>query len=141
MYGRCWPAALSSTLNISPAEEMVLVNCLLELIKGESLKSYLDSRQALDEVWLTGLVKMFEQGQRLGLSLNPAVEHIILTPGGVRLVDLDDIIKFTVAYPRFLLRSLNRYGQKRRFLEFVKKSNQKLYEQWTEGSSPGGNTF
>ncbi|PKM82529.1 MAG: hypothetical protein CVU89_03215 [Firmicutes bacterium HGW-Firmicutes-14] len=104
---------------------------VMELIKGESLRSYLDKGGILSENILKQLIKMFEEGIKAGLSLNPNARHIILTSEEyARLVDVEDIIKFSSAKPFMLMNRLNKYAQKQAFLEYLNNNSKWLMDQW-----------
>lgn len=104
---------------------------VMELIKGESLGSYLDKGAILTRNILRQLVMMFEEGAKAGLNLNPNARHIILTSRKyARLVDIEDIIKFSSAKPFMLMNRLNKYAQKQAFLDYVNHNSKWLMAQW-----------
>lgn len=103
---------------------------VMELIEGTSLRDYLDRGQVVDEKWLFGLLKMFEEGQKSGLDLNPNARHIILTERGIRLIDLEDIEKLASPKPYMLFHRLKEYDQKKLLMRYVRKHNSALYKQW-----------
>jgi len=104
---------------------------VMELINGESLGSYLDKGAVLSKNILSQLVTMFEEGIKAGLNLNPNARHIILTSKNyARLVDIEDIIKFSSAKPFMLMNRLKKYGQKQTFLEYVNNNSKFLIDQW-----------
>jgi len=104
---------------------------IMELIKGNSLRVYLDEGKVLNENICKQLVKMFEEGYQAGLMLNPNARHIILTSvGRIRLVDIEDINKFSSARPFMLFNRLNKTGQKQAFLEYVKSCHKWLFDLW-----------
>ncbi|PKM82843.1 MAG: hypothetical protein CVU89_01515 [Firmicutes bacterium HGW-Firmicutes-14] len=109
---------------------------VMELIKGESLESYLTKGKSLDKNILQLLVKMFEEGKKAGLRLNPYIRHIILTPENcIKLVDIKSTIrhsknKLASGKSILFLKGLNEYGQKQVFLEYVKNNHEWLINQW-----------
>lgn len=104
---------------------------VLELVKGVSLKDYLAQGNTLNEQVMTQLANMFLQGREIGLSLNPHARHIILGTGSyLKLVDLEDIVKFQAPKPFMLLHHLNYRGQKEVFTEFLKERYPVLYNEW-----------
>ena len=78
---------------------------IMELIKGRSLSEHLKSGGTLNLYWLTGLLEMFKEGRRIGLRLNPNARHIILTrANSIKLLDLEDIVKFESLKANHLLK-------------------------------------
>ncbi|MHB9094562.1 MAG: hypothetical protein ACYC21_07800 [Eubacteriales bacterium] len=104
---------------------------VMELIKGISLKEHLDMGNKLEHYIMTELVKMFEEGHKVGLSLNPNARHIIISEENrIRLVDLDDIVKFASPKPFMLFHRLREHGYRDAFLDFVKTHQYGLYVWW-----------
>ena len=109
---------------------------VMEIIHGESLRNYLDRGAKLYEDVMEQLVKMFAAGIKAGLDLNPNIRHVILSSKEyARLVDIEDIIKFSSAKPFMLMNGLHRYSQKEVFLEYITNNHKWLLAQW-EGKSP-----
>lgn len=104
---------------------------IMKLIKGRSLSEHLESGGTLNPYWLNGLLEMFEAGRRIGLCLNPNARHIVLTGDNrIKLLDLEDIVKFESPKPFMLLHRLNKHGQKEALLEYVENHKRELYEEW-----------
>ena len=104
---------------------------VMEYIQGRSLKEFLEQGNKLNTEYLDGLIKMFEEGYKIGLKLNPNAKHVIMTPNKrIRLVDLDDIVKFASSKPFMLFHRLAKYGQKSDFIQYVNTNNKQIYHKW-----------
>ncbi len=104
---------------------------VMEIIYGESLRNYLDRGAKLNEIVIEQLVNMFAVGIKAGLDLNPNIRHVILSfREYARLVDIEDIIKFSSAKPFMLMNGLNKYSQKEVFLEYINNNHNWLLAHW-----------
>lgn len=105
---------------------------IMEYIKGTSLLEFLNQGQTLNNSKMNSLLNMFTEAEKIGLLLNPNARHIIFdSKGTVRLVDLEDMVKFPSSKPFMLFNRLKKSGQKELFLNFVKQNNADLYKRWS----------
>lgn len=106
---------------------------VMEYIKGQSLKSYLQSQSSIPEAIVKQLVFIFKEMKRIGFTrIDASIRHIILTDDGeIKVIDHVNSMKVQQAWPIRLFTGLFKFGKQSTFLDQVKELDSELYLEWT----------
>lgn len=107
-----------------------------EYIKGISIDSYLSNHTLTNEI-CSKIIEIYNAMYFVGFKrLDSALFHIFLVdsdinpPSKVMLIDTAKAMKKTYSYPKIMLKSLERFKSKEKFLLYVKNNHPELYSKW-----------
>ncbi|MDR5587096.1 MULTISPECIES: hypothetical protein [unclassified Clostridium] len=102
-----------------------------EYIDGIELDKYLSTHCLTGNI-SNKIIEIYEAMNLVGYSrLDAALFHIFLTSSNeIRLIDTARAMKKKTIYPYLIIRSLQKLGYKKQFLDFVKTNRPNIYTKW-----------
>lgn len=104
-----------------------------EYINGIELDKYLRSNPFTQDI-SSKIIELYDAMSLVGFSrLDAAPFHIFLIPSGsIKLIDTARAMKKKTIFPSLILKSLEEFGHKKDFLNFVKLNRPELYNNWSQ---------
>jgi predicted Ser/Thr protein kinase len=107
-----------------------------EYIAGIELNKYLSKNKLTYDI-SSKILALYDAMAKVGYNrLDSALFHIFITEAQeLKIIDTSKAIKLHVIYPDIIIRSLDKYGYKKQFLQFVKETRPDLYLKWMNSTN------
>ncbi|MDQ0197477.1 RIO1 family regulatory kinase/ATPase domain-containing protein [Neobacillus ginsengisoli] len=107
---------------------------VMEFIKGQPLKDYLESLHSIPEPIAKQLIFIFKEMKRIGFTrIDASIRHLIVTDDGeIKVVDHVNSLEKQHPWPFLFFRSLTKLNLLDTFLNQLKEMDPELYWEWNK---------
>lgn len=109
---------------------------IMELMRGQGIKTFLSVQQAFPSFLAAELLAMINEMKRVGFTrIDTALRHVYVTPEEqIKVIDHVNSYRTVQLYPARMLRSLANIGYLDPFLNYVEREDPVMYEEWKRAS-------